>query len=179
MECHAPGRPHLLDGRDVRRHAHDGHFHAERRGCHARHLQPAADGQAARDVPVHCLAGRVPADAVARHQLAAGHRRRHRRRLLLVQLPDHPGGPQYEDAGDRLLPMGAGRARLYLPEHRKQEPLACESAPGRGPVQPGAEPADQGQSPANHLLPRHPGAALRAGGVHRHPGPEGQGFPGG
>ena len=169
MERRAPGRPHLLDGLDVRRHAHDGDFHAKRRGRHARHLQPASDGQAARDVPVHRPPGRVPADAVARHQLAAGDRRRHRRRLLLVQLPDHPGGPQHEDAGDRLLPVGAGRARLYLPEHREQEPLARESAPGRRPVQPGAEPADQGEPPADHLLPRDPGAALRPGGVHRHP----------
>ena len=179
MEQGAPGRPDLLDGRDVRRHAHGGHFHEERRRCHAGHLRPADDGQAARDVPFHRLAGLVPADAFARRQLAAGHRRRRRDRFLLVQLPDHPGGPQHEDAGDRLLPVGAGRARLYLPEHRIQAPLARESHHRRRPVRPRAEHAGQGQPPADHLLPGDPGDAVCPGLLHRHPGPQGKGLPGG
>jgi len=45
---------------------------------------------------------------------------------------------------NRLLPVGAGRARLYVPQHRIQEPLAGEGAAWRCPVQPCTEHADQG-----------------------------------
>ena len=162
MERRAPGQSHVLDGFHVRGHAHHGDIDTKQRGLHRVAVQAAPGGKTAGHVPVHCTAGGVSAVPLAGGELDHRPGRGHCRGLLQLQLPDYPGGAQHQDAGHRLHALGPRRAGVHVSFQRLENP------PGRHPFRPCAFPANQGQPPANHLLPGHHGAAVRRGGAGAH-----------
>ena len=102
----------------------------------------------------------VPAAAFAGSGHSRGCRRCGGGDFLLLQHPDHPGGPQHQDAGYCLPAVGDGCRHIHLQVHfpRREgvEGLApCHRARQR-PFRSCNEHAGQGQPSADHILPGNP-----------------------
>ena len=162
VEQGAPGQPYVLDRLYVWRHAHHGHFHPERGRLHGAAVQAAVCGQAPGHVDFRDPSGCLPAVSGAGRELARGRGWSHCRGLLQLQLPDYPGGPQHQDAGHRPHALGAGRPGVHLPGSLRAGKGLClaRRASGRRPLRPHPQLPDQGQPPADFLLPGHRRAHL-------------------